>query len=250
MLCPKNLLFAHRALSIMKYLWPQTPPHPKLVEASMNYSFFPRGSFPKIKSKDSPEFFVKIIRHTTSALYIAYVILINFFPADGVIFPDNTDRKGLPKGATHAAYVKLPTNFSKSLTLRWGERMASLIRRMYFSFFFSDNRHNFLMESYMKPRISITRAGGQHFFRFILAPVSSPTAISCLNNTFALNLSDSTPAWDLFGPPKKSLTYEAKIISDSNFSQNLCENASHQAVVYRQNIFEELAFPNGILRSM
>ena len=192
-LCLKNLLFAHRALSIMKYLWPQTPPHPKLVEASMNYSFFPRGSFPKIKSKDSPEFFVKIIRHTTRALYIALVILIDFFPVDGVIFPDNTDRKGLPKGATYAEYVKFPTNFSKSLTFRCGERMASLIRRMYFSFFFSDNRQAFLIESYMKPRISITRAGGQHFFRFIFAPVSSPTAISCLNNSFALTLSAFMP---------------------------------------------------------
>ena len=160
MLCPKNLLFAHRALSIIKYLFPEIPPHPKLVEASINYSFFPRGSLPKIKLKDRPEFFAKIIRHTTSALYIAFVILINFFPVDGVIFPDNTDRKGLPKGATHAEYVKLPTNFSKSFIFRCGERMASLIRRMYFSFFFSDNRHDFLIESYMKPRISITRAGG------------------------------------------------------------------------------------------
>ena len=117
-LCPKKLLCAQWALSIMKYLSPETPPHPKLVEASTNYSFFPRGSFPKIKSKDRPIFFVKIIRHTTNALHIAFVILIDFFPADGVIFPDNTDRKGLTKGATHAEYVKLPTNFSKSLTLR------------------------------------------------------------------------------------------------------------------------------------
>ena len=99
--CPKNLLCAHWALSIMKYLYPKTPPHPKLVEASINYSFFPRGSFPKIKSKDRPWFFVKIIRHTNNALYIAFVILIDFFAPDGVIFSDNTDRKGLPKGAIH-----------------------------------------------------------------------------------------------------------------------------------------------------
>ena len=36
-LCLKNLLCAQWALSIMKYLSPETPPHPKLVKASINY---------------------------------------------------------------------------------------------------------------------------------------------------------------------------------------------------------------------
>ena len=73
-------------------------------------------------------FFVKIIRHTTNALYIAFVIFIELPLADGEIFPDNTDKKGLPKVATHAEYVKLPTIFSRSLTVTSGEWMATLIR--------------------------------------------------------------------------------------------------------------------------
>ena len=72
----------------------------------MNYSFLAGGRRPKMKSKESPWFFVKIILQITNPFLIAGDTKISCFLAEGVIFLDKTDKKGGPKGATHAAYVK------------------------------------------------------------------------------------------------------------------------------------------------
>ena len=122
----------------------------------------------------------------------------------GLILLDKTDRKGLPNGATYAAYVKFPTNLSRFLILIDGELRASLIRAIYFFCFFSESLHDFRTESYKKPTISIFRAGEKHFSGFIIAPVSLPTVINHLNNRFAFRLSASMLSLERFGPPKKS----------------------------------------------
>ena len=69
----------------------------------MNYSFFPRGRFPKIKSKVSPLFFVKIIFHISRAFFMAAVTSIIQLRDDGVILLDRTDKNGLPNGDIYAA---------------------------------------------------------------------------------------------------------------------------------------------------
>ena len=57
--------------------------------------------------------FVKIIFHTTSAFFIGAETRMGFLLDAGVILLDKTDKKGRPNGATHAAYVKFPTIFSR-----------------------------------------------------------------------------------------------------------------------------------------
>ena len=247
---PKNLLRATCVLFTMKYLRPAKPPHPYPVEASINHSWLARGRRPKMNSYEMPWFFDRIILYTNNAFFIDAVVKIGMSFFEGVILLDSTDKKGRPNGDTYAAYVKLPTSFSRVFCVTYADSNTLSIRFIYFVRFLSDKRHDRVMASYINPRISIFLAGGQHFLKFILAPVSSPTAISCLNNKFARILSKFSPLFDFTGPPKKSSTYDFKIIGIWNFSWIRSVNAPHHAVVQRQKILDELALPNGILRSI
>ena len=140
---------------------------------------------------------------------------------------DNTDKNGRPNGATHAAYVKLPTNFSRFLPRTCVNCKTSLIRFRYFLCFFTESLQDLAIASYKKPRISIIWAGGWHFVRFIFAPVRSPTAISYSNNFCALFLSYFVPELDFIGPPKMSSTYDANTKGMLNFSPNRFLKALH-----------------------
>ena len=69
----------------------------------MNYSFFSRGSWLRMKSKESPWFFSKINFHISKALFIAADTKTSVLRVDGEILLDKTDKNGLPNGDTQAA---------------------------------------------------------------------------------------------------------------------------------------------------
>ena len=73
---------------------------------------------------------------------------IDCFLIKGEILVDKTDKKGLPNGDTHAAYVKLPTSFSRFLTFIYVDSRALSTRLMYFFCFSTDNLQDLAMASY------------------------------------------------------------------------------------------------------
>ena len=150
---------------------------------------------------------------------------------EGFNFSDNVERNGLPNGAIHAAYVRFPTNFSNCLNGTTWELNIRSIRVIYFLCFGTDNLQLLQIESYMKPRISITRAGGRHFFLFIFVPVQLPTAKSSSNIKSALRLSTKIPFLLLFGPPKKSSTYASNTTGIPHFFWKWTLKAFFYAVV-------------------
>ena len=115
------------------------------------------------------------------------------------------EKNGRPKGDTHAAYVEFPSSFSRCLYSTYLDFRTFLIRLIYFSIF-SFDLQELIIESYRNPKISILRAGGWHFLEFIFASVRSPTDINYSNINFVFASSTFIPAFDLFGPPKKSST--------------------------------------------
>ena len=98
-----SLLRVRLALSTMKKSLPATPPQPKLVDASVNYSCLARGKRPKMKSKVRPLFLKSMSFQIFSEFFSDWVILIVEELFKGCSFSDKVERKGLPKGAIHAA---------------------------------------------------------------------------------------------------------------------------------------------------
>ena len=98
-----SLLRERSKFPTMKKSLPAKPPQPKLVAASMNYSFSARGKFPKIKSKVRPLFCKSICFQIFNELLIDGVSTIGEEPFEGCSISDKVERKGLPNGAIHAA---------------------------------------------------------------------------------------------------------------------------------------------------
>ena len=129
---PQSLLRERLEFSTMKKSPPAKPPHPKLVDASINYSCSACGSRPKMKSKVSPLFFKSISFQIFSAFFIAWVTTIWEELFRGCNFSDKVERKGLPNGAIYAAYVKFPTSFSNFLKVTTEQPNIRSIRSIYF----------------------------------------------------------------------------------------------------------------------
>ena len=83
----------------------------------------------------------------SSAFFIELDTVIGSTFFEGLILFDKTERNGLPNGAIYAAYVKFPTNFSKTLNRTFEDFKTESIRDKYFNRFFSDNLQVFKIES-------------------------------------------------------------------------------------------------------
>ena len=134
-LCPRNFLRTNRVFFTIEYLSPATPPHPKLVDASKNYSCLAWGRRIKIKSYDSPWFFNKIYLQMSNAFVMAWDTQILF-----LFLTDTICSRALTKRSTKrwhlAAYVKYLTIFSRCLNCKWVASKRSLIRKHRFCFLF------------------------------------------------------------------------------------------------------------------
>lgn len=108
---PQSLLRERLEFSTMKKSPPAKPPHPKLVDASINYSCSACGSRPKMKSKVSPLFLKSISFQIFSAFFVAWVTRFGRNFLGGATFPIRSRGKVCQTGLSMRRMLSFPPVF-------------------------------------------------------------------------------------------------------------------------------------------